>query len=120
MRGQDLIKTIYEQRNEKHSFVKWWRKENDFLDYDLLDRFLDNSSAGEEIGGVELLTLDDMWREVKRIGGERVKLLHDMYGDRVQWVHKVKTGERTDYCAYSPATLMAIFDVETGGNPVGM
>lgn len=119
MRGREALKTIYENRNEKQLFVKWWRKENDFLDYDLVDRFMRNASDGEEIGGVELLTMDDMLAEVKRVTAGRVTLLHDSHGDRVQWVHRVKNELRTDYCAYNPAALMAIFDVETNDNPVG-
>ena len=38
--------------------------------------------------------MDDMWNEVKRIGGSRVTLMHDTNGDRVEWVHKGKTGIR--------------------------
>lgn len=119
MRGREALKTVYEARKENQLFVKWWRKENDFLDYDLVERFMRNTSDGEEIGGVELLTMDDMLMEVKRLAGERIKLLHDSHGDRIQWVHRVKNDLRTDYCAYTPAALMAIFDVETDGNPVG-
>jgi hypothetical protein len=113
------MKMVNEGRGPQHVFVKWWRKENDFLDYDLIDRFLSSTKDGEEIGGVELMTMDDMWREVKRVVGKRVTLLHEGMGDRIQWMHKVKNGMRTDYCMYSPASLLAIFDVETHGNPVG-
>ena len=99
-------------------FVKWWRKEEDFLDYDLLDRFMTNSSEEEEIGGIELLTMDDMWHEVERVSGTRVKLVHTGSRDRVEWVHKGKSGIHAEVCDYTPETLMTIYDVETGGNPV--
>ena len=105
-------------KSENDQFVKWWRKEEDFLDYDLLDRFVENSSGNEEIGGIELLTMDDMWNEVKRIGGERIKLVHDSSGDRVEWLHKGKSGLHSQICDYTPETLLTIYDVETGGNPV--
>lgn len=120
MRGREVTNTINGMRTENHTFVKWWRKENDFLDYDLLDRFMKNRDESEEIGGVELLTMDDMWREVKRIGGSRVDLRHETKGDKIEWTHKVNNTMRTDHCAYTPSTLLAIFDEETHGNPVGM
>jgi hypothetical protein len=118
MRAHDIVKTINERQTEKYCFVKCWRKEEDFLDVDLVDRFLENTKGTEEFGGIDLLTMDDMWNEVSRISGSRVKLLHDKDGDRVEWVHKGKAGLRTNVCAYTPESLMEIFDVETKGNPV--
>ncbi|MFA7404523.1 MAG: hypothetical protein WC007_11035 [Pelobacteraceae bacterium] len=118
MRGREIIEALDKRRTEDHRFVKWWRKEEDFLDYDLIDRFVENTGGTVEIGGIDLLTMDDMWNEVKRVGGTRVTLLHDETGDRVQWVHKGKTGVHTNVCTFTPETLMEIFDVETKGNPV--
>jgi hypothetical protein len=114
----EIMKLIGERRTDEDRFVKWWRKEEDFLDYDLIDRFLENSTAGEEIGGIELLTLEEMWEEVKRVGGTRVNRVHDENGDRVEWLHKAKDGMRSEVCMYTPEMLMTIFDVETRGNPV--
>ena len=119
MRGRDAVKLINEERRNEHMFVKWCRKENDFLDYDLIDRFVRNVRDGEEIGEIELMTMDDMWREAKRVVGNRLTLLHEGVGDRIRWIHKVRNELRTDYCAYTPTALLAIFDVETHGNPVG-
>jgi len=118
MRVHDVMKTLNERQNEKFCFVKCWRKEEDFLDVDLIDRFLENTKGTEEFGGCDLLTMDDMWNEIKRIGGKRVTLLHDKNGSRVEWVHKGKSGLRTNVCDFTPETLMEIFDVETKGNPV--
>lgn len=118
MRGNEAIATLNKLRTEQHCFVKWWRKEEDFLDYDLIDRFIENAGGSEEIGGIELLTMDDMWNEVRRVSGSRVTLLHGTDGDRVEWFHKGKTGEQKNTCAFTPETLMQIFDVETEGNAV--
>ena len=118
MRGREIIAALNERRTDNHCFVKWWRKEEDFLDYDLIDRFVENTGGAEEIGGIDLLTMDDMWNEVRRIGGSRVTLLHEKDGDRVEWAHVGKTGLRKNICAFTPETLMEIYDVETKGNPV--
>lgn len=118
MTGREVLRTVNGMKSANDRFVKWWRKEEDFLDYDLLDRFVNNNNDNEEIGGIELLTMDDMWNEVKRIGGERLKLVHDSRGDRVEWLHKGKSGIHSEVCDYTPETLMTIYDVETDGNPV--
>lgn len=118
MRGHDIINRLKEKRSEDFHFVKCWRKENDFLDVDLIDRFLENTRGTEEFEGIDLLTMDDMWHEIRRLGGTRVTLLHDKDGDRVKWTHKGKTGVHTNVCAYTPQTLIEIYDVETKGNPI--
>jgi len=119
MRGREIYGEVVKLRSASHSFVKWWRKENDFLDYDLIDRFIDNINHGEEIDGFELLTLDEMWETVKRTVGMRVKLVRDSKGEQVEWTHTGKNGTHHEVCIYTPETVMHIFDVETRGNPVG-
>jgi hypothetical protein len=118
VKGPDILKALDERRTDEHRFVRWWRKENDFLDFDLIDRFVANGSPDEEIGGIDLLTMDDMWNILQKVGGNRVKQVHDRTGDKVEWVHQGKNGVRSDVCAYTPETLMTIYDVETHGNPV--
>ncbi|HBA71012.1 MAG: hypothetical protein A2X82_06075 [Geobacteraceae bacterium GWC2_55_20] len=118
MRGREIISALDARRTDNHKFVKWWRKEEDFLDYDLIDRFIERSSASEEIGGLDLLTMEEMWNETERICGTQVKLVHDTSGDKIEWVHNGKAGTSKHVCAYTPESLMEIFDVETHGNPV--
>ncbi len=118
MRGSEIISTLDSRRTDNHQFVKWWRKEEDFLDYDLIDRFIDNTTSGEEIGGLDLLTMDEMWNEIVRVCGTQVKRVLDASGDKVEWVHSGKGGTTTHVCAYTPESLMEIFDTETRGNPV--
>jgi hypothetical protein len=119
MRESEILKKIEEQRNESHCIVKWWRKEDDFVDYDLIERFVENGTGEQEIGGISLLTMDDMWSELQRIAGARLKFEHNATGDTVTWEHKGKNGTQKQVCAYIPETLMTIFDVETKGNPLG-
>jgi len=119
MKGREIVTTLKEQARADHRFVKWWRKEEDFLDYDLIDRFLEHATKDEEIGGLQLLTMDEMLDEVKRVGGTRVKFIHGPSGDKIEWVHQAKEGVSTTHvCAYTPEALLTIFDVETHGNPV--
>lgn len=119
MNEAEILQQIKRQRTNKHCFVKWWRIEDDFLDYDLIERFIANASD-TEMAGFELLTMDDMWSEIKRIAGDRVTFKHDPSGGvgSVEWVYEGKSGVKKQTCLYTPETLMTIFDVETKGNPV--
>jgi hypothetical protein len=119
MNEAEVLEQIKAQRNDKHHFVKWWRIEDDFLDYDLIERFIANASD-TVMAGFELLTMDEMWSEIKRIAGERVNFKHDPASgnSRVEWVYEGKNGVKKQICLYTPETLMTIFDVETKGNPV--
>ena len=119
MKKSEVLEKVKKQRNESHCFVKWWRKENDFVDYELIDRFTKNTDDTKEMEGFSLLTMNDMWDELQRIAGPRVKLLHNISGDKIEWVNKGKSGTNTQVCTYTPETLMTIFDVETKGNPIG-
>lgn len=92
------------------------KRGEDFFDYDLIERFKEIAGANKELGGIDLLTMDEMWDELKRIAGARVKLVHTTSGDSVEWMYKGKTGTKTQTCTYTPETLMTIFDVETKGN----
>ena len=120
MNEAEILKQMKAQRTDKHHFVKWWRIEDDFLDYDLIERFIANASSNAEMAGFELLTMDDMWTEVKRVAGDRVTFKHDPPGGSgsVEWVYAGKNGVKKQTCVYTPETLMTIFDVETKGNPV--
>ena len=118
MKGREIVASVKEHATADHRFVKWWRKEEDFLDYDLIDRFLEHTATDEEIGGLQLLTMNEMRDEVTRVGGTRVKFIHEASGDKIEWVHQAKEGVRTHVCAYTPEALLTIFDVETHGNPV--
>lgn len=118
MRGPEILNEIEKMRTTDHLFVKWWRKENDFLDYDTLDHFIENVSEKEEIGGIDLLTMDDMWHEVERVGGEHVRLVQGKEGDKIGWLHEGKTGVLSHTCDFTPENLLKIFDIETKGNPI--
>jgi hypothetical protein len=115
MKGYEIIKQIKEQRMPDHLFIKWWRKENDFLDYDLLDRFVNNYDDSHEISGFELLGIEPMWQELQRICGDRVAKTKKDGAELLAWERE--TGERQE-CMFTPQSLITVFDVETKGNPV--
>jgi len=122
MQGYELVKQI-EKENAAHPdrvFIKWWRKEEDFVDFDLVARFLQNLNYSTEIGGFDLINQDEMWRTVEsRCQGRVSKEQRD--GNWVlNWkpARGMKVEESLTQYPYTPESLLKILDVETNYNYV--
>jgi hypothetical protein len=122
MQGYELVKEIEKERNQ-HSdcvFIKWWRKEEDFIDFDLVARFLETLNYSSDISGFELINQDQMWKVVQsRSRGNVTKVQRDG-----RWVvlWTPPAGSETEItcteCPYTPDTLLKILDAETNDNYV--
>ena len=55
MNGKQVVRAIEQNRKDSDQFIRWWRSENDFVDYELIDRFLETVKAEDEFAGFELL-----------------------------------------------------------------
>jgi len=122
MQGYELVKAIKEETNS-HSdriFIKWWRNEEDFIDFDLVSRFLENLNYSSNISGFELINQDEMWRTVeRRSNGKASKVMRD--GEwKVLWTppKHTETEISCTECPYTPETLLKILDAETNDNYV--
>lgn len=122
MQGYELVKQVREEKSAhpERVFIKWWRNEEDFIDFDLVGRFLDNLKESTKIGGFELIDQEEMWRTVEaRCGGRISKERRD--GD---WVVRwdppsgVEVEDRRDEYPYTPESLLKILDMETNYNYV--
>jgi hypothetical protein len=114
MKGKEVLEQIREQNHDGgYAFIGWWRREEDWLDYDLLERFVANASPDEEIDGFSLHTLEEMWERLVQVAGGRVaRVGGDGAGGRIVWDRK---GEHREY-PFTAAAVMEIFDEETEGN----
>ena len=110
MLGRDVVHEIKRVREPGQHFISWWRKEEDFLDFDLIDRFVENCGENEEVGGFELVGIDAMWERLQTVVPTRVKL--DTLGSQKFVLWKKENGETVE-CPFAPETLMDIFDAET-------
>jgi len=120
MQGYELVKEIEKERSAhaERVFIKWWRKEEDYIDFDLVARFLENMNYSSEISGFELIDQDAMWKVVEsRSNGKATKVQRDG-----RWVvlWSPPKGAETELtcteCDYSPETLLRILDAETNDN----
>ena len=116
MQGYELIKSIREQRADSHRFIKFWRKEEDFLDFDLLERFLGNLRDDQVIDGFELLDTDSMWDTVRRASGNVVTRTVRDGKDILLWTDS--QGLVTKELPFNEESLITIFDAETNDNYV--
>jgi hypothetical protein len=122
MQGYELTKKIEKERSAHPDriFIKWWRKEEDYLDFDLVARFLENLDEGAEFAGFELIGQDEVWRTIEsRCKGRASKVERDG-----RWVvlwtppKGVEVEEELPEYPYTPEALLKILDVETNYNYV--
>lgn len=122
MQGYQLVKEI-EQQKSAHAdriFIKWWRNEEDFIDFDLVTRFLANLNYSTDISGFELIDQDEMWKTVERRAHGKASKVQRNGEWLVLWTPP--KGSETEItcteCPYTPETLLKILDAETNDNYV--
>lgn len=115
MNGRQIAEEIERGRRPQDQFIRWWRKENDFVDYELIDRFLDNAREEDTFAGYELIDTESMWKILfDRLEG-RVKREKSKSGEMIYWT---RPGKENQSCPWSAESIMTIFDVETRGNVI--
>ena len=120
MQGYELVKEIEKEKNahSERIFIKWWRKEEDFIDFDLVSRFLENLNYASDITGFELIDQDQMWKVVQsRARGKVTKVQRD---GRWMVLWSPPEGAETELtcteCPLTPENLLKILDAESGDN----
>jgi hypothetical protein len=115
MTGGEILKKIKEMKTPEQCVIKWWRNEEDFIDFELIDQFESNVGKDEEIAGFELVDLDQLWTHVKVLCGDRLKKDRKDGEDLLLWSREGGKMHRRPYTAKS---LLEILDIETKGNYV--
>lgn len=117
MTGHEVLKEMRVAGSER-CFVKWWRKENDFVDYELVETFLANLEPDHQFGGFELLTMQEMWQELHRLVPNRVTVDRRRGEPVIRWRHMAEEDGtmREDIFPYNALSMMTVFDGETRGD----
>ncbi len=120
MRAGEIIRAIENGRESGMMFIRWWRPENDFSDYELCDNFIRNADSTHEIGGFDLLSLEQMWDVLTRWKPTGLKRVKTARGEMIEWQKRQADGTlKLETCPLTPGAVMYIFDYETGGDVVG-
>ncbi|HEY5975746.1 MAG TPA: hypothetical protein VIU41_13485 [Geobacteraceae bacterium] len=114
MTPYEVKKAIAERKQPEHLFIKWWRNEEDFLDFDILDQFVAEIRDDQKIDGFDLVKMEEMWEYVQKVAGTKVRLA-DKNGDRVV-LWSDPQNMVTKELPYNAETLLTIFDAETEDN----
>lgn len=115
MTGKEIIEQVKARRSADQCFIKWWRKEEDWVDYDLIDRFAANVKEDEIIDGFELAGIDDVWAQLQHICPGRVTKVKRAGADVVLWE---KADGNKKECPFIAQSILEILDAETRGNLV--
>lgn len=118
MTAEEIRDAISRQPDENVRFIKWWRKENDFVDYELVESFLDRLESGQSFSGFELLDMEQMLAVLNRWPDVDVSVEHRTHGDFIHWEHQENGRKVVEQLPYTAASLMHIFDRETGGDTI--
>lgn len=117
MTGNELMRQLDHQERKDRQFIKLWRKENDFVDIELIETFRDNVKGGDEFADFELLTMEQLWDVVKKMCADRISRQIIDNNEMIVWDRVDKHGIKSSHkCSYSPEFLIQIFDIETRGN----
>lgn len=120
MRSDEIIREVQSGQKKRQAFIKWWRKENDFSDYELFDSFVAHADDSHEIAGYELLDIEQMWDVLKRWKPTGLRRNKSARGETIEWEKKRVDGTlELQTCPLTPESIMFIFDYETRGDVVG-
>jgi hypothetical protein len=118
MTGKEIKQALGTVDTERQPFLKWWRKENDFADVELVEQFLREADPDLEFGGYELLNMEQMWDLLKRQSPHKVNRDEQWRKEVIVWNHPSRDGAPQQVCPFTAESLLTIFNVETKGNPI--
>ena len=113
MTGSDIVQQIQAQRTAKHCIVKWWQQENDLVEFELIDRFIQQVKPADRIDGFQLLDLEKMWEVLTGYYPDNLKREVKGDGEVIEWVWSGKDGttKMTVY-PFTPQGFMTIINDE--------
>jgi len=115
MNSEEIRAEINRRKSESTRFIRWWRKENDFVDFELLNKFLDRLGHSEEFAGFELLDTEEMWQALMKACPSCARRENRSRGAVIVWQAEGGRGDTVEL-PYTAESIMTIFDAETRGN----
>jgi hypothetical protein len=113
MTRREIADRIATQRRVEHCFIKSWGPGHRFVDFDLIDRFLDRAGPDETFEGFELLDIEQMWQVLIDLDPDKLVRVKGEEGEMIEWVWSESDGkEKKNIYPFSPEGIMTIVDDE--------
>jgi hypothetical protein len=113
MTRNEIVDRIAAQRREEHCFIKSWGTGHKFVDFDLIDRFLQKAGPDDPIEGFELLDIEQMWQVLIELDPDKLARVRRGDGEVIEWVWRDRDGtEKKRVYPFSPEGIMTIIDDE--------
>ncbi len=118
MNNREISNALEKAQEQGKEVIRWYRKENDFVDFELIDKFLATDQT-VEFEGYELLSKEEMWDTLQRWQSKGLSLVEANGEDTIEWQYPDKNGQKHIYqCPYNAHNLMVIFDKLTQGDTI--
>lgn len=118
MNNREIINALEQAQEQGKEFIRWYRKENDFVDFELIERFITTEQT-LEFEGYELLTKEEMWDVLKRWQPEGLNHIELTAGETIAWQYQDENGREHVYeCPYNAHNMMVIFDKLSKGDTI--
>lgn len=113
MPKSEVIAQIAVQRRAEHCFVKSWGVGHKFVDFDLIDRFIQKPGQEDAIEGFELLDIEQMWQILIDLDPDKLLRVKTGEGEVIEWDWVDSSGvEKKTFYPFSPEGIMTIIDDE--------
>ena len=113
MTRSEVINQIAAQRRGEHCFIKSWGSGHKFVDFDLIDRFIQKAGQGDQIEGFELLDIERMWQILIDLDPDRLIRVKGENSEIIEWMWSDSDGtEKKTVYPFSPEGIMTIIDDE--------
>jgi hypothetical protein len=109
----EVIQQIKSERSAQQFFIKSWESGKTFIDFDLIDRFIDKCGQGRAIEGFELLDMEQMWQALIELDPDKLQRVKIGGSEVIEWLWQDQAGkEKKTVYPFTPAGIMTIIDDE--------
>lgn len=113
MTGREIVEQIKAQRSADHCCVKSWRNDHKFVDFEFVDRFIEQVKTADTFEGFELLSLDQMWEALTSLDPDNLLRVRRGNNELIEWVWTDKDGRQMkNTYPFSPEGIMTIMNDE--------
>lgn len=109
MNQAELKERIATSRRPGHCIIKWWESDRSLVDYDLIDRFLEQSCSTNKVAGFELYDLAGIWQVLVELDPDPLSREKVEGREVIQWRWLDRNGK--EHLATFPYTAEGVMEL---------